>query len=105
MQQSAFLTQFKAEVKKSLLLEEADRQYWLANCENLPNSFLLSVYRLLKTQNGSIEEYIHVALENDPDHIHLTALKAKIKKLQLEAMEIDENIKSNNVDAILKEIE
>ena len=100
-----FLTQFRSELQKSLLLEEVDKQYWLENCEKLPVAFLKSVYRLIRGKNKMMEKYIHTALENDTDHVHLADLKAKIKKLKLQSMEIDEKIQSDEADIILKEIQ
>ncbi len=100
-----FIAQFKAEVQRSLLLEDSDKQYWTTNTDKLPIAFLKSIYRLIRGKNKLMEKYIHEALKKDPDNLYLTNFQNKIKKLQLQTKEIDDQANNEDAETILKQME
>lgn len=94
--------QFNQELQKSLLLDDTVKQYWLANADNLPEELLQNLYGVVKTKNDKIDEYIRVALANDPDHQILNELRTTIAKIKKDALGLEEKSQSIDPEAELE---
>jgi hypothetical protein len=100
-----FLLQFKSAMESCLLLDDADKQYWLENAEKIPMDVLRNVYREVQKKNKSVEKFIKTALENDPDHLYLAELKNKVAKLKRNTKEMAEKAGETEPENILKQME
>lgn len=89
------------EIKKSLLLDDADKQYWLENGKNLPDVIIEGVYNAVKAKNDLMQIYIKTALKNDPDQNYLKQLKTKIKEIKSETLKLSEKEQTADADEIL----
>ncbi len=90
---SDFLAQFKSEVQKSLLLEEADKQYWLENAEKLPVSLIKAFFEELKKKNNVMNSYIQAAVDADPSLI--SELKNQLRSIQSHILKLKEKSESS----------
>lgn len=101
-QTDTFLTRFKTEVQRSLLLEEADKVYWLENAEKLPVSLVEAFFDLIKAKNELIDVYIQKAIEEKPELV--AEFKNKITKLKKDLLKLEEKESSNqSAEAILEQ--
>lgn len=100
---TTLLSQLKSEVTKCLLLSDEDKQYWLENVEKLPMALVGAVLKVVKEKNDLVEQYIRIALENDPNHIHLTELKTRIKQLKQTSLAIEEKAQTPNAEEELEQ--
>jgi hypothetical protein len=86
--------QLKNELERSILVDQEDRDFWLAQ---LPTLNLVTVQHLLDTltpSNAIVDSYVDTALAQDENQEHLIALKAKFANIKKEALRIEE--KSQN---------
>ncbi len=83
-----FIAQFKAEVQRSLLLEDSDKQYWTTNTATLPESLINYFYNLIKAKNKLIDSYIQKAIEQKPELV--AEFKNKITKLKKDLLKLEE---------------
>ncbi len=93
----------KGEIKKNILLEDEDKQYWLQVAETLPSPLLEYFYNFLKEKNVLLDSYIDKAIQADPDL--LPTLKAQVKNLQKHFREFQEKDATNkeNAETFLQE--
>lgn len=82
--------QLKTEIEHSILLEPADRQFWLENLPSLPLPILQNVLDSLKSKNQQVDTYINLALAQDQNQEHLKSLKAEVKKIKQNTFKIEE---------------
>lgn len=92
---------FCDELERCILLSDEDKDFFLKNAKSFPASALQSLHKLVKTKNTLIEKYVRLALSQDKDHLYLSELKAKIRKLQLQSKKFAEEGEKNDVDADL----
>ena len=95
--------EFKSEVEKCLLLDEADKKYWLENAENISPDVLESVYNVVKNKNDLMSKYISTALANDPNHEILAELKQKIKSIRSGSLKLAEKEEQPDAEKMLAE--
>lgn len=94
------------EIKKTILLEEPEKKYWLENLGKMPQSLLQKFLLALESKNIIVEEYILTALKNDPDNKYHADLKARILKIKETAFAMDEKGDVKNAeDDLLKQIQ
>ena len=85
------LTQKMAdEIKKSLLMEDADKKFFLEHVETMTPSMVKGFYEQLSKKNRLVEKYIRLALAEDKGHLYLSELKAKIRQLQSSTQKLSE---------------
>jgi len=78
------------ELQRSILLEDAEKAYWLSQLPELPR---LSIENLLKTlipKNQVADMYIQTALSQDKQQEHLKSLQPKVKKIIQQAYQVEE---------------
>ena len=101
MEKKLLIQNLKKEMEKSLLLETADKQYWLQNLETFPELMLSSFYNFLKPKNDLVDEAIMRTLRQNPDA--LPDLKNKIAKIKRTLQELEENEEKNTSSVNLEE--
>lgn len=82
--------ELKAELESSLLLDETDREFWLANLADLPITTVQKLLAALQPKNRLVNSYIEAALEKDTNGNHLRDLQNQIKKIKRDAFKIEE---------------
>jgi hypothetical protein len=86
----------REELEKSILLDEADREYWLNAIRKLPEESVPAVLKDILESNNMVEKYLLAALEADPKIID--KLKSKTRQIQNKAFEIDQTAESQNAE-------
>ena len=79
----------REEIERSILIEDAEKKYWLDQLETLPLESVKRLINMIKPRNEKVDGLVELALSQDKNQEHLKKLKqefAKIKKgyLQLE---------------------
>ena len=78
------------EIEKSLLMEDADKQFFLGRIEAMTPGMINAFYEQLSKKNRLVEKYIRLALAEDKGHLYLSELKAKIRQLQSSTQKLSE---------------
>ena len=91
MPEPKLIVKLKAEIRNCLLMEEADKSYWLENAELLPESILKTVIAKIEAKNKIMDQYLMAAMKGDPDGRYLNELKANIKKIKETAFAMEKN--------------
>jgi len=92
---------FTIELQRCLLLNDEDKGYFLENAKFIPEGMLKLMYELVHTKNALVEKYIRLALAEDKDHLYLSELKAKIRKLKMQSKKIMEEGEQSGVESEL----
>ncbi len=97
------IKKFKEEIKKSLLMADEDKPYWLSQADSLSQGVLAQIYALVKQKNDLVQQYIRTALANDPDHAYLTELKNTIKNIKASSLHLEEKAEDPDAEALLEQ--
>lgn len=92
---------FYTEVKKSIILREDQKEYWLKNGDRLPPSALQCITREISRANRDVEKSLRAAVENDPKNIHLNKLKTEVNKMKVKVLKLEEASQSQNPEDFL----
>jgi hypothetical protein len=90
-----FLKDFSAQIENTLLLDEADKNYWRQNMQNLPENLLQYFSSVLAEKDNLIDRYLEKALSLNPDAA--TNLKNKVTKMRKDILEMEESEDENKV--------
>jgi hypothetical protein len=82
--------QLREELKRSLLLEEADRQFWLDNLATLPLPLVQNLLAILVPRNARVDGFIETALAQDGKQEHLTSLRRQVAAYKKQAYRLEE---------------
>jgi poly(3-hydroxyalkanoate) synthetase len=69
-------TTFAEEIKRSILLSDEEKKYWLENSQNLPALLVDYFYKYIREKNSLIDSYIDRAIKAKPTL--LTQIKTKV---------------------------
>lgn len=83
-------TQLKLELERSILVEPADRDFWLANLADMPLPVVKNLLNILVTKNAQIDSYIETALSQDTSQEHLKALRSQVAAIKKQAYKLEE---------------
>jgi hypothetical protein len=78
--QSGLAEKFTGEVTRSLLLDQADKEFWLREAGTLPQAVLGRVYENISSHNRIVDDYVDEALKEDQTII--PELKKKVQNLK-----------------------
>ena len=96
--------EFRKQIRRCLLLNDAEKKFWLESAETLPPNLLAEMTDFFKSKNRLMESYVSAALKNDPKIIpNLKNRVSELKKHILTAKE-NESKQTDNTEEILKEI-
>lgn len=96
--------EFRKQIRRCLLLDDAEKKFWLESADTLPPNLLAEMTDFFKSKNRLMESYVSSALRADPQIIpDLKNKVSELKKHILSAKE-SESKKTDNTDEILKEI-
>jgi len=70
----------KAEVGRSILLEDREKEFWIKNCETMPLTLIVFFHSYLKKQNALVDSYIKKAIDDHPELV--AEIKAKTRKIK-----------------------
>lgn len=103
MSKQQFQQEFKNLIKNTLLLEQADKNYFLENLTQLPNSALQYFYLELKPKNELVEAYLERAITDNPALIN--QFKQRVTKLgkQILALQEDEEKNPEKLEKLLQQ--
>lgn len=82
--------ELEEELKRSLLLEEADRQFWLDNLATLPLPLVQKLLSILAPRNAQVDGFIETALSQDSKQEHLTSLRHQVAAYKKQAYRLEE---------------
>lgn len=82
MSEQTLTRKLKAEIRRSIIISEEDKNYWYAEILKLPRGVLQSLYDLISAKNELMESYIKAALNQDTDKKYLHELKSKITEIK-----------------------
>lgn len=88
MTDKKFLKGFSAQIENTLLLEEADKNYWRENMKNLPENLLRYFSQVLAEKDQLVDSYLDKALTIDPEAANV--LKAKVTKMRKDILAMEE---------------
>ena len=103
MTKKQLLKALKAELEKTILLEEADQKYWLKNLQKLPLALIEDFYRLLKPKNDLVDKYLKKAAKNDPRVLLEFKFRVKNLKEKIYGLQEKQQGKKENAESILEE--
>lgn len=83
-------SELKNELENSILVDAEDRDFWLAQLPELPESTLQHVLDAIAPANQQVNAYIDAALAQDQNQEHLIALKAKFDQIKKTALKLEE---------------
>ena len=89
----------RAELEKSILLDESDRDYWLKALPDLPEESVRAVLKDISGADKQVDKYLMAALEADPKII--SKLKSKTNIIKKTAFEIDRKAESQSAETDL----
>ncbi len=92
----------KNKISHSLLLPQSEKEFWLNKIETLPDINLERLLSEFQEKNKVIDRYIQTALQNDPNHQHLSEMKALIINLKKEAFQLEGKSEEQDADALLE---
>jgi len=81
----------RQELERSLLIEPADQDFWLANVDNMPLAIVRNLLKILSPKNAQVDSYIETALAQDQNGEHLKALQSQIAAIKKQAFQKEEN--------------
>ena len=87
---------FLVEVKRCLLLEDSEKDYWIKKIDDIPAEFLKSIYKTILEKNRLMDKYVLTAVKNDPSL--LQELKNSINKIKKNAIAMEEKMSSPDAD-------
>lgn len=93
---------FLKALQESILLEEEEKQYWIAHLSELSPLFLESICEVVESKNQLIKDYVRAALADDTDQQYLQQLKTKIKNLRSSTLALAEKEQNADADLMLK---
>jgi len=93
MTDKKFLKAFLARVEKTLLLDEADKKYWLENSANLPDTMVKYFSAILDEKDKVVDAYLEKALTDNPALVE--TMKSKVQKLRKDILALEENEADN----------
>lgn len=88
MTDKKFLKDFSAQIENTLLLEEADKNYWRENMKNLPENLLRYFSQVLAEKDKLVDSYLDKALTIDPEAANV--LKNKVTKMRKDILAMEE---------------
>jgi hypothetical protein len=100
------ITDLENEIRRSLLIDEEEKTYWLENLDVLPVQVFETVLRIIKEKNWVVDKYVDAALKADANII--PELKNKLKQLKKKIAafkEIQETGAENAEERLLEEIQ
>jgi len=92
----------RTELARCILLEEEEKKFWIDHASSLPSIVLENVCKIISDKNKIMDVFLMEALQNDPDHIYLSNLKAKILEIKKKAFEIEQASSEQTAEEILK---
>jgi hypothetical protein len=87
---------FLEEVKRCLLLDDSEKDYWIKKIDDIPTEFLKSIYKTIQVKNRLMDKYVLTAVKNDP--ALLQELKNSINKIKKNAIAMEEKMSSPDAD-------
>ena len=91
-----FKNKFSAEVQRSLLLSDEDKQYWLGNIDKFPQTLLEYFFKIIAEKNQIVDRCINRALQDDPGIV--PELKEKVRKMKKDILALEETDESKPED-------
>lgn len=88
------LEQLESELKRSMLISEEDRLFWLQELPTLPTASVENLLKILKPKNQQVDEYLDAGLQSDQTQSYLMAIKAEVIKTKKQARQAEEKSQS-----------
>lgn len=82
--------QLRDELTRSILVTDADRQYWLDNLDTLPLPIIQNLLAILPPRNAQVDGFIETALAQDQKQEHLTSLRRQVAAHKKQAYRLEE---------------
>lgn len=95
-------TSLRNEISRSLLISEAEKNFWLEKIEELPEVNLDRLFDQFQSKNKIVDGFIQEALDNDPDHHYLFQLKNLHQKIKKKGFQIEETTQQPNAESFLE---
>jgi hypothetical protein len=84
----------KNELENSILVDQEDRDFWLAQLPELNETTVQHLLETLSPANQLVNSYVDTALAQDQNQEHLIALKAKFDQIKRNALKLEEKSSS-----------
>lgn len=106
--QQNLVNSFKQEISKCVLLEDADKMFWLEKAETLPSNLLETMVAFFKEKNDLFNSYLNRAIEADPHVVDemknkVLTMKKHLFKFKEEKVQKEEQ-PEENLEEALKQI-
>lgn len=82
--------QLRKELERSIIIEPADRQFWLSNLDTLPLPTIQNLLKILRPKNDAVESMMETALAQDKNEEHLKALRTEVARIKQNAFQLEE---------------
>lgn len=92
------------EIRRSILLSEKDKNYWIGLIPSMPDVLVGIVYGMIRQKNDITDHYIEIAMAGKSGKKYLIELKTNIVNIKKRALEMDENAAQENNENILQEL-
>ncbi len=97
-------TQLKTELEKSFIIDQADKDFWLSNLDQLPLPTIQNLLDKIAPKNALVDNYIDTALSQDQNQEHVKALKADLNRIKQHAFQLEEGSQSGEKQAQEEEL-
>lgn len=101
---SELRAQLKTELEKSFIIEQQDKDFWLANLDQLPVTTIQNLLDKITPKNALVDNYIDTALAQDQDQEHVKALKTELNRIKQHAFQLEEGSQSGEKQAQEEEL-
>ena len=90
------------EIRRSVLLNQEDKKYWLESLKALPDAILKDLHKYVFQKNKIVDKYIHAALAKDKKRKYLPEFKSKMRSIIRKAFALEEKSEKGDTDSLLK---
>jgi hypothetical protein len=97
------INNFVSEISRSILIDDADKEFWTGNSSRLPEVLLKYFYDFIKEQNALIDESVAKALEQDPQLLAELKKRVSVMKNHILTLKEESETKKEKAEDYLSE--